>query len=132
MPTTQEVLARIDQRFAAERSRIEAGQQAYRAAKGRYFQGLPTHSAVPLADAAPDRAADHPADQAESWLDMGGLPASMRSRLAIDVYDGLSGRGYTITLTARMADGTEWARRANVGLDTEREHGWRPAPAEGI
>ena len=132
MPTTQEVLSLIDQRFASEWSRIAAGQTTYFEARGRFFQGLVTHSEVPAADAAPDRAADHPTDQAESWLDMGGLPPLMRSRLRIDIYEGPRGHGYTVMLEARVADGTAWSRRRNVGAETEREYGWRPEPEEVI
>lgn len=124
--TKDEILAEIDTRLAGRFGELSAAQDAYYAAHGRYAQGLDTHSTLPAdgIEAAPDRSAAHPTDQAESWADLGSLPAAMLSRLRMDVYESPQGHGYVVVSEVRIAG--ELCRKAlNVGPETSRAHGWQ-------
>lgn len=102
-------------------------QEAYRASRGRYWQGIKTPALTPLAGApvAPDLTL-RPTDQAESWAAAGvPLPAQVEASIRVDVYQGPGGWGYVICLTIRTAVAETWHRCFNVGPETWRTHTWQ-------
>lgn len=131
--TPEEIRADIDQRLAAKAGEIVAKQAAYLAAHGRYWQGLCTHSVIPEdgEELPPDRAAEKPFYQAESWLDLGGLPETTMSALRIDTYDGPHGKGFVV-VSEVMIDGQLWSRSINFGPETFRDSEWKTISNEQI
>lgn len=107
-------------------SHVADRQAAYLATNGRYFQGIRTHSPVPAdgAGAAPDPSRK-PTDQAESWQDAGfALPAAMPAALAVHVYDGPKGKGYTAILEV-LVTGKRLMRAESFGPEAvHRTHAW--------
>lgn len=102
-------------------------QAAYLAAHGRHFQGIRTHrpGQTPGVEAPPETSR-RPTDQAESWNDAGfALPATMPAALAVHVYDGPAGRGYTAIIEVLVA-GKRWRRAESFGPEAaHRTHGWQ-------
>lgn len=123
--TLAEIRSAVDTWLANRWNAIQNAQANYVAAHGRYFQGLFTHSVRPTdgAETAPDRLADKPTDQAHRWADFINLPATMPTRIRIDVYSGPIGAGYVATVDIRV-NGTNWRRSAQVGPETWRTRAW--------
>lgn len=132
MPTIANLRNAIDAFLDARWIMIVARQDAYKAAHGRYWQGLSTHMTRPVHTNAndgakkPDAMSRKPTDQAESWMDRFpewanlDLPASV----AIDVYEAPGGQhGWTLTLEV-LHNGTLYRRVRNVGVETHREKAW--------
>jgi hypothetical protein len=128
MPTLQETTDAIDAAFAGLVGSIQQQQEAYRAARGRYFQGLWSHAAPPAdgASAVPDQLTAHPDYQAESWADMQGFPATTQARACCDQYRGPAGEGYVFTMQL-LWQGTLWQRAVNFGPEDYRDDGWAPS-----
>lgn len=107
-------------------SHVADREAAYLAINGRYFQGIRTHSPVPAdgSEGAPDRSRK-PTDQAEDWNAAGFvLPAAMPASLAIHVYDGPQGKGYTAILEVLVA-GKRWRRVESFGPEAaHRTRSW--------
>jgi hypothetical protein len=117
----------LDQFVEARLSAARAAQEAFRAARGRYWQGVETPGVAP---GAPDLAA-RPTDQAESWGDVVGplsLPAEWDVRLRVDVYDGPAGKGWTLTASTAGRRRT-WA---GAGPEAGRATPWVDVPTEVI
>jgi hypothetical protein len=131
--------AHVADRLDARRSAVAAAQVDYLVAHGRYWQGLPTHTAAPVhttardGDAPADRLGSAPTDQPHTWDDTlpGLLVGPMSGRWRVDVYDGPAGKGYTLTVEA-VHDGTLRRRTVNVGPETYRERDWHTVPPAGI
>lgn len=100
-------------------------QPAYRSARGRYWQGAPTHSTPPSdgTATAPNRNAK-PTDQTETWQAFGiTLPATMEASLTVSVYQSRAGQGYVIHADV-ISSGIHHRRSVNIGPDAWRTHSW--------
>lgn len=134
MATLAQLRTRVDDWLAARWPTVLARQDAFFTNRGRYWQGLITHTVIPAhttavdADVVADRLAMHPTDQAQSWLDvlaeLSGIvfPAA----LVMDVYDGPQGKGYVATIFVRH-NGTLYSRSQNVGPESFRTQAWAVA-----
>ena len=113
MPIPSGLKAKIDGRVSLMLTHLEARQEAYIAAHGRYFQGIRTHAVLPkgeIDEETPPNSRVKPTDQAEDWDDVGiVLPANMPMALAIDVYES----------SDRIPDETQ-----PRGFRLEPYHGW--------
>jgi hypothetical protein len=117
--------AKWDTLLSTKFPQLQARQSVYFTNKGRYFQGISTNNTpVDPAEAAPILTRK-PADQAESWTDVGiTMPATIPVRLWIDVYDGPNGKGWT--LGAEVIIGTNTFRTCVDGAGNEvRAYDWR-------
>lgn len=129
MPIPSGLKTKIDGRLSLMLTHLEARQEAYIAAHGRYFQGIRTHAVLPkgeIDEETPPNSRVKPTDQAEDWDDVGILlPAKMPFALAIDVYDGPRGVGWSIRAEADY-QGSLYARRVGFGPDAaDYTHDWR-------
>lgn len=134
MPTLIQVRNRCDTILASHWPNVQARQAAYRARTGRYWQGLRSHLVTPAhltaaySDAAPDRYASKPTDQAESWAEVlreiSGVAIPMT--ITMDVYNGPQGWGYVAAVEARY-NGTLYRRSQNVGPEDFRTQPWHVA-----
>lgn len=120
MPIPSGLKAKIDGRVSLMLTHLEARQEAYIAAHGRYFQGIRTHAVLPkgeIDEETPPNSRVKPTDQAEDWDDVGILlPAKMPFALAIDVYDGPRGVGWSIRVEIEHL-GRAFARQIGFGPD---------------
>ena len=121
---------KADAMWANLAAHVSDRQAAYLAAnppEAGYFQGIRTHSPTPGdgAEPAPDRSR-RPTDQTEDWNAAGfSLPARMPAALAVHVYDGPQGKGYTAILEVLVA-GRRWRRAESFGPEAvHRTHAWR-------
>lgn len=121
----------VDAWLVARWPTVVARQQNYFANKGRYWQGLKTHTIEPshetnVVERLADRLDQSPTDQFENWRnvfpewDGEGLPAAFQ----VDVYDGPDGKGWVLTVWVRIR-GTVYTRAQNVGPQSYRTYGWR-------
>lgn len=115
-------------------------QARYLNARGRYWQGLPTHEADVIDhtsnwddDRQPTRFSTKPTDQSESWADE--LPtlasADFPAVVTVDVYEGPQGHGYTVTTVFRY-DGVGHRRVINVGAESARTQSWARIPPNSL
>ena len=123
--TEAEIKTEVELRVQTQWGLIQQKQAQYFSAYKRYFQGLSTHSVTPEdgAEVAPDRASDKPHYQNESWLSLGGLPATTMSSLRMDTYDGPMGQGFVFSATVKI-DGVTWERSWNSGPEQWRNSSW--------
>lgn len=132
MATLAQLRTRVDDWLAARWPTVLARQDTFFANRGRYWQGLITHTVVPAhttaadADTVADRLSFKPTDQAQSWLDvlaeLSGI--AFPAALAVDVYDGTQGKGYVATIFVRY-NGTIYTRSKNVGPESYRDVAWQ-------
>jgi len=128
MATLAEIRAAAEQFRDDHASKFVRRQNAYFAAHGRYWQGIATPALIPDdgASRSPDLSTK-PHDQAETWADSftgaDALPASWPVRMSVDVYNGPSGHGWSVTVLVSKA-GTTYMRTWNVGPEIYRETGW--------
>lgn len=132
MATLAQTRTRVDNWLATHWPQFVARQENYFTNKGRYWQGLLTHTTVPPhtsgadGDSIGDRINIHPTDQFEDWItafpewENVALPAAVK----VDVYDGPQGKGYCATLYVRF-NGVLYSRAQNVGPEAFRTYGWR-------
>lgn len=136
MPIPAGLKAKIDGRLGLMLTHLEARQDAYFTAHGRYFQGIKTHTVLPKGEideeTPPDRTRK-PTDQAEDWDDAGIiLPATMPMALAVDTYDGPRGKGWSARVEVEH-QGREFARRVGFGPDAEHyTNDWQDVTDEGL
>ncbi len=120
MPIPSGLKTKIDGRLSLMLTHLEARQEAYIAAHGRYFQGIRTHAVLPkgeIDEETPPNSRVKPTDQAEDWDDVGILlPAKMPFALAIDVYDGPRGVGWSARAEVEHL-GRAFARQIGFGPD---------------
>ena len=115
MATDEQLRAQIDLALADYDIELRSRQLAFFQAHGRYFQGPPTHTTLPV-DAAltpPDNLAQEIDDQPEqkTWQD---LPAALPARLTIHTYAGPKGQGY-IAIVEGLLNGQHHSRSADYG-----------------
>ncbi len=131
MATLAQLRTRVDDWLAGFWPTFVARQGNYLGNRGRYWQGLLTHTVVPAhtnaanGDSIPDRINVHPSDQFEDWItafpewENVAIPAAVRC----DTYDGATGKGYCATIFVRY-NGTLYSRSQNVGPEFDRTHDW--------
>ena len=125
MATLQEIRDAVDAKLATLWTAIQAKEDAYFLANGRYWQGLRTHTVIPTegTETLPSVGVVTPTDQPDPWpvaLRTATLPMSLQ----IDVYNGPEGLGYQATVTVSVL-GRYYRRAAQVGPETDRAYGWR-------
>ena len=116
----------VDVMLDGVRSEWESLQDDYYSTYGRHFQGIQTHDVTPTlgAEAPPDKS-KKPTDQPHDWNDFGlGLPGNMPGSIALHVYDGPLGQGYS--LEAKTREGLVlWRRVESYGPEAgRRTQGW--------
>lgn len=129
MPIPEGLKEKIDGRLNLLLTHLEARQDDYFAVHGRYFQGIRTHTVLPKGEIDEETPPDKkrkPADQAEDWNDAGiVLPTKMPMALAIDVYEGPRGIGWSVRAEVEHR-GREFVRRVGFGPDAEHyAHDWQ-------
>jgi hypothetical protein len=134
MATPEQILAQVDQRAGAQFHKLVTAQTNYHAARGKFAQGLPTHTTPPTdgVDSPPDRLSHRPTDQAESWDDLSqqyalAFPSPNIAALSIDPYHGPRGQGWVARLQV-VITGQLWEKCINVGPETERNQPWKVIP----
>lgn len=133
MATLAAIKAAIEDFRTTHGPKIVDRQEAYALNhNGRYWQGIITPTVPP--DDGATVAADwtkKPTDQATHWLDVftgaNALPANLPAQIAVDVYDGPLGTGWTITLRGTKA-GNLYEKAWSVGPETGRSHDWTVTP----
>lgn len=122
---------RIDNWLATHWPAFTNRQETYLANKGKYWQGLITHTILPThttaadVDTAPNRLAVHPTDQEEDWTTiLNEINTTVPAALVCDVYDGPLGKGYVAAIFV-IHNGTIYSRARNVGPETWRTYAWR-------
>ena len=135
MATLNQMRNAIDTFVTNHWATIVARQENFRANRGRYWQGLPTHFVCPAhanntdGSKVGDRLDEGPGDQFSTWLNVFPewlselLPACVR----IDVYDGPQGQGWVLTVEATH-NGTTYRRSQNVGPEAHRTQEWHAVP----
>ncbi|KKM75734.1 hypothetical protein LCGC14_1387290 [marine sediment metagenome] len=117
----------VDNMLDGLRAEWEAKQGQYILDNGRYFQGIWTHDIIPTvgAEAPPDKT-KKPTDQPHDWNDFGlALPGNMPGSIALHVYEGPNGHGYSLEARTREG-GKHWHRVEAYGSDAhDFTHGWR-------
>lgn len=131
MPTLAQTRTKVDDWLAARWPTIIARQETYYGNNGQYWQGLWTHTSPPEhtngndGDVAPDDLANHPTDQAESWLDffaeLQGVPIT--ASVKMDTYVGPLGPGFVAEVWVKH-NNTEYRRRQNYGPESWRTVAW--------
>lgn len=128
MANVEEVLSTIDAGLHQYLPIIAQVQNNYYNEKGKYAQGLFTHSSPPTDEnsEAPDQLDLKPTDQDETWEDLaeGLIPAAMNSRMRIDTYLSSKGHGYVIVLE-KIINGDTYRKSHNVGPETQKSHDWQ-------
>lgn len=126
--TLAQIRNAVDNRLAALLPRIQAAQEAYFAAHGRYAQFLRSHTVDPAegASVTADNLSARPHYQAEAGTDLAaawGLPVSLEACLWCDQYQGPDGAGYVLAVEVTVL-GNTYRRSYNVGPETWRTEGW--------
>lgn len=131
MATLLQVKNRVDAWLVGIWPTVQARQDAYFVAHGRYWQGLITATNIPnhltggFADAIADKLSNHPTDIASTWLDV--LPeingVAIPAAFVIDAYQSPAGHGYVATVIGAL-NGTVYSRSQNVGPLTDRTQAW--------
>jgi hypothetical protein len=110
------------------RPTLQTRQNAYRAAKGRFWQGISTNdrnNPPDDTDVAPNKGR-RPTDQTEDWTDMAaGFPANWPANVEVNTYSGPQGDGFTLVARVRGTGAEIWERIVNFGPETHWERDWR-------
>ena len=134
MPIPAQLKVKIDGQLSSLLTHLETRQEVYFTANGRYFQGIRTHAFLPkgeIGEETPPDMTRKPTDQAEDWNDVGIiLPAEMPFALAIDVYEGPRGHGWSarteVEYQGQQVASAEFARQVGFGPDAEHyTHDWQ-------
>lgn len=130
MATVAQIKAAAEQFKQDHGAKFLNRQEAYLTARNINWQGIISHVTIPDdgVATAPDLTR-RPTDQNERWQDVftgaNLLPATWPIAVQVDVYDGPSGKGWTITVLATK-NGITYSRTWNFGPETWREDGlWR-------
>lgn len=132
MPTLTQARTAVDNFVSNRWATIVARQENYRANRGRYWQGLRTHSTTPAWSSAADGSSagdllgSHPTDQFEDWLSVfpEWLAEALPCSVQVSAYDGPQGQGWVLELEV-IYNGTTYRRVVNVGPEARRAHGWQ-------
>lgn len=122
----------VDAWVGARLPAFQATQEAWKAAKGQYFQGLVTHMTLPTNDgtAPPDNLSAHPTDNPALWNDFltfGSppivIPPAMPAALIFNVYESPLGWGWECR--SEFIYGTKkYSKVWNTGPETFRNTDW--------
>jgi hypothetical protein len=131
MPTLNQVRTRIDSFVSEKWPTIVARQENFRTNRGRYWQGLLTHSQIPehtsstWGEALADKLSENPSDQFENWSAVfpEWVAELLPCAVQCDTYDGPQGQGWTLTVWG-FHNGDLWTRTVNVGPETSRARPW--------
>jgi hypothetical protein len=133
MPTLVQCRDAIDTFVTNRWPTILARQETFLANRGRYWQGLVTHSNIPAwlsnqdGSAVGDRLTRSPSDQGAgtTWATVFPEWVSdlLPAQLCVDVYNGPQGHGWTLTVRVTH-NGTLYLRVVNVGPESSRAKGW--------
>lgn len=123
--TPQQVRDAIDAQWAPFAATLQTKQATYLGTHNRYFQGLPSNTAMPGdgTDATPDNLTATPVYQADSWTSLGGFPATTKCVIECHQYSGPLGKGYVVFLTV-LVGGQRWRRAIEFGPETFRNAAW--------
>lgn len=130
MATVAQIKAAAEQFRQDHGTKFRNRQETYFAIHNINWQGIISHAVIPDDGiAAPPDLTRRPTDQVERWQDVftgaNALPANWPIAIQVDVYDGPSGKGWTITVLATKNLIT-YSRTWNFGPETYREDGlWR-------
>lgn len=133
MPTPAQIKQAVDDKLLQLWAAIQSKEDDYASShRGRYWQGLITHSVLPAdgISTLPDVGTKAPTDQPAPWP-LALRNTTMPMAIIIDVYDGPLGVGYQATVKVIVA-GTIWARTAQVGPENYRTQGWREVTAQDL
>jgi len=130
MATIAQIRDAVNAKLAPILAAIDDAQTVYFGIKGRYWQGLWTHSIAPLNAEllSPDRYSDKPTDIAETWAQLASAVNSLVDvpipcRIRCDVYNGPGGWGYVASGEVRV-NGKTYLRSVNRGPESWRTHDW--------
>lgn len=111
------------------RTVLQTRQNAYKAAKGRFWQGISTHDKNNPPDGDTDVSPNKsrkPTDQTEDWTDIAaGFPANWPANLEVNTYSGPQGDGFVVVITVKGTGNEIWERSVNFGPETHWERDWR-------
>jgi len=136
----QDTLDSADTQFGQYWPDVQAAQEDYMNAGGRYWQGLVTHGPpnIPLDGTAKSavRLSEAPTDQPVTWTEFKtqhglAFPSAWEQAVRIDSYRDEQGDGY-VAIRRLVYEGSEYQKRNNVG-PLSRSHDWekQPKPASG-
>jgi hypothetical protein len=137
MPTLADVRTRVDNWLAGKWPTIVARQDNFYTNRGRYWQGVKTHTfnAIPrhmpaaYHDSAPDQLVFNVNDAFDNWK--AAFPewdgVAIAACLSVDVYDGPNGKGWCATVWA-FFNGKLYSRSHNVGPESWRTKAWAAVP----
>ena len=130
MATLKNTRDRIDGWLSARWPLIQARQDNYLASRGKYWQGLITHTVPPTHttvnnDTEADLLNAKPHDQPETWADFfpEAIGITFPAALQMDLYKGPLGDGYVAAITV-IWKGTTYSRSQAVGPETWRTESW--------
>lgn len=132
MPTLASVQASIDAEMVPLLGGLTTQQGTYKAAHGKYFQGLTTASDATLPNntdagallVVPQTLTTAPTDQAETWNQVGIIiPGTLNCSMTVDNYGGPLGQGWVMT-TRFQHTGRIFSRSVNFGPETYRDSPW--------
>lgn len=103
---------------------IEAYQDAYIQTHPYYFQGLPTHSAVPIDSVAADRTGAPPT-KPTSWDDSGLIASNYPFSVEIREYKNIDNeKGYQVIFRSSDAVNT-YIRSVGYGIASDATFNWK-------
>ena len=131
MPNLNQVRTKVDNWLTAKWPILRDKEIAYYGAHGVYWQGLWSHTALPLHDSTvdgdvePDGLSSKPTDQAEAWLDFWAalLGIKLTAAIRVDVYAGPLGDGFAATVAVKFKDKI-YLRAKNFGPENYRTYDW--------
>ena len=126
MPQVPQILVDLEPLLQTLWTILQNRQNTFKTNKGRYFQGIRTHSGkvVNASDTTCDNLAAKPTDQAEAWTAFfPAIPSKLPYSVQINIYNSPAGQGYEVVLETEIA-GIGWRRVFNFGSETFRAQDW--------
>ena len=121
-------LTKVNTALANLAAKVQAKQDAYFLAHGRYWQGILTPAVIPVdgTDTKPNLKLK-PTDQVEDWTTL-GLPATIPVSVEVHTHNGPQGHGYTAYVHA-VVSGVHYVRAQGVGAHSTT-FGWTDVTVE--
>jgi hypothetical protein len=132
MPILSSVQASVDGQIASLMTSLAVQQTTYKAAHGKFFQGLTTASDATLPNntdagtlqTVPQVLTATPTDQSENWNQIGIIiPGTLSCSMTVDNYGGPQGQGWVMT-TRFQHTGHIFSKSTNSGPETYRNSAW--------
>ena len=139
MPTLANVRTRVDNWLADKWPTIVARQDNFYTNRGRYWQGvmthtqgnIPRHLSASYNPTVPDQLDFNTTDNFDNWRavfpEWDGVPID--AAVKCDVYEGPQGKGWCATPYVYF-NGTLYSRSQNVGPESERTQAWHVVPTK--